>query len=65
MKIDPKVADYLRKHPSDRTADAVPKDWPQHRVDGGVIAKGCSGSDHEETLGCWAFYPDREEADKG
>jgi hypothetical protein len=54
--------DYLRKFPSTlHSADVAPW-WPQVVVPGGVVARSCDGMNHEEVMGCWAFYPSVDEA---
>ena len=56
IAAEPTSLDDLKKHRAATTADIQPG-WRTLDVPGGVLASACeSGADHEEVMGCWAFY---------
>jgi hypothetical protein len=56
IAAEPKFLDHLKKQRDATTADIQPG-WRTLEVPGGVLASPCDpGADHEEVMGCWAFY---------
>jgi hypothetical protein len=54
---DLRLLNYLRGR-SVATVDQVDPGSTRIEVEGGTIASSCA-EDHEEVLGCWAFYRQR------
>lgn len=50
---DERSLNYLKKWPKE--ASDIKPEWRSIPVSGGFIASGCM-DDHEEVMGCWAFY---------
>jgi hypothetical protein len=54
IAADYRLLNYL-KGQSRRTVSELPPGRPTIDVEGGVLATECA-DDHDEVLGCWAFY---------